>query len=101
VSLSEGVRPLLAAHTATDPNAARLLEMFTKADESLSSIPERQGLHKFLLSSGVDLDVVVDFRNVPNCLRNAGHARASRCFSAMLPDFASVEHTQHVRNEEY
>ena len=36
MSSSEGVRPLLAARAATDPDAARLLEMFTKADEILS-----------------------------------------------------------------
>jgi hypothetical protein len=36
MSLSEDVRPLLAARAATDPDAARLLEMFTKADEILS-----------------------------------------------------------------
>jgi hypothetical protein len=36
MSLSKDVRPLLAARAATDPNAARLLEMFTKADEILS-----------------------------------------------------------------
>lgn len=36
VSLSEDVRPLLAARAATDPNAARLLEIFKKADEILS-----------------------------------------------------------------
>jgi hypothetical protein len=36
MSLSESVRLLLAARAATDPNAARLLEMFVKADESLS-----------------------------------------------------------------
>jgi hypothetical protein len=36
MSLSEDVRPLLAARAATDPNAARLLEMFTKADEIVS-----------------------------------------------------------------
>jgi hypothetical protein len=36
MSLSENVRPFLAARAATDPNAARLLEMFTKADEILS-----------------------------------------------------------------
>jgi hypothetical protein len=36
MSLSEDVRPLLAARAATDPNAARLLEMFTKADQVLS-----------------------------------------------------------------
>ena len=36
MSLSEDVRPLLAARAATDPSAARLLEMFTKADEILS-----------------------------------------------------------------
>jgi hypothetical protein len=34
--LSEGIRPLLAARAATDPNAARLLEMFTRADQVLS-----------------------------------------------------------------
>lgn len=37
--LSEDVRPLLAARAATDPDAARLLEMFTKADEILSERP--------------------------------------------------------------
>jgi len=36
MSLSENVRPLLAARAASDPNAARLLEMFTKADEAVS-----------------------------------------------------------------
>jgi len=36
MSLSEDVRPLLAARAATDPNAARLLDIFTKADEILS-----------------------------------------------------------------
>ena len=36
VSLSDRVLPLLAARAATDPNAARLLEMFTKADEIVS-----------------------------------------------------------------
>jgi hypothetical protein len=36
MSLSEDVRPLLAARAATDPNAASLLAMFTKADEILS-----------------------------------------------------------------
>jgi hypothetical protein len=36
--LSENVRPLLAARAATDPNAARLLEMFTKADLILSKL---------------------------------------------------------------
>jgi hypothetical protein len=44
MSLSENVRPLLAARAATDPNAARLLEMFTKADEILSEgSPEQIG----------------------------------------------------------
>jgi hypothetical protein len=36
MSLSENVRPLLAARAATDPDAERLLEIFTKADEILS-----------------------------------------------------------------
>ena len=44
MSLSENVRPLLAARAATDPSAARLLEMFTRADEMLSeSLPEQVG----------------------------------------------------------
>jgi hypothetical protein len=34
--LSGDVRPLLAIRAATDPDAARLLEMFTNADEILS-----------------------------------------------------------------
>jgi hypothetical protein len=36
MSVSENVRPLLAARAATDPNAAKLLEIFAKADEILS-----------------------------------------------------------------
>jgi hypothetical protein len=35
MSLSEDVRLLLSSRAATDPSAARLLEMFTKADEIL------------------------------------------------------------------
>jgi hypothetical protein len=42
--LSENVRPILAARAATDPSAARLLEMFTRADEMLSaSLTEQVG----------------------------------------------------------
>ena len=33
MSLSEKVVPLLSARAATDPDAARLLEMFTKAEK--------------------------------------------------------------------
>ena len=33
MSVSDNVRPLLVARAATDPNAAKLLEIFTKADE--------------------------------------------------------------------
>jgi hypothetical protein len=36
MSVSDNVRPLLAVRAATDPNAAKLLEMFTKADEIVS-----------------------------------------------------------------
>jgi hypothetical protein len=44
MSLSEAVRPLLTARAPTDPNAARLLEMFAKADEIVSEyLPERIG----------------------------------------------------------
>jgi hypothetical protein len=44
MSLSEDVRPLLAARAPTDPDAARLLEMFTNADEILREpLPGRIG----------------------------------------------------------
>ena len=36
MSLSEKVGPLLAARAATDPDAAKLLEMFTKAEKMLN-----------------------------------------------------------------
>ncbi len=36
MSFPETVRPLLVSRAATDPAAARLLEMFIRADESLS-----------------------------------------------------------------
>ena len=36
MSLPENVHSLLAARAATDPNAARLLKMFTRADEIVS-----------------------------------------------------------------
>jgi hypothetical protein len=39
MSVSEQVRPLLAARAATDPNAARLLEIFDKANELLEGSP--------------------------------------------------------------
>jgi hypothetical protein len=44
MSLSADVRPLLAARCATDPNAPRLLEMLTTADQIVSDgSPERIG----------------------------------------------------------
>jgi len=36
MSLSEKVVPMLSARAATDPDAARLLEMFTKAEKMLN-----------------------------------------------------------------
>ena len=36
MSVSDSVRRLLVARAATDPNAAKLLEKFTKADEIVS-----------------------------------------------------------------
>ena len=36
MSLSEKVGPLLMARAATDPDAAKLLEMFTKAEKMLN-----------------------------------------------------------------
>jgi hypothetical protein len=43
MSVSEQVRPLLAARAATDANAARLLEMFDKANELLERSPYKYG----------------------------------------------------------
>jgi hypothetical protein len=43
MSASEQVRPLLAARAVTDPNAARLLEMFDKANELLERSPYKYG----------------------------------------------------------
>jgi hypothetical protein len=44
VSLSDELLPLLAARAPTDPDAARLLEMFTRANEiSREFLPERGG----------------------------------------------------------
>ena len=44
MSLSEKVVPMLSARALTDADAAKLLEMFTKADEILSERPlERIG----------------------------------------------------------
>jgi hypothetical protein len=39
MSFSQGVRSFLATRAATDPDAARLLEMFRKADGMLSEHP--------------------------------------------------------------
>jgi hypothetical protein len=39
MSVSEQVRPMLAARAATDPNAARLLEIFNKANEMIERSP--------------------------------------------------------------
>ena len=36
MSISDMVGPLLSARTATDPDAAKLLEMFTRAEKMLN-----------------------------------------------------------------
>ena len=36
MSISEKIGPLLAARAATDPDAAKLLEVFTKAEKTLN-----------------------------------------------------------------
>jgi hypothetical protein len=41
MSFPEEVRPLLAARASTDPDAARLLEMFTRAYETLNTLENR------------------------------------------------------------
>jgi hypothetical protein len=52
MSLPEEVRSLLATRAVKDPDAARLLEMFTRADETLSErSPERIG-SKYPISEG-------------------------------------------------
>ena len=43
MSVPEQVHPLLAARAATDPCAARLLEMFDKANELLEGSPYKYG----------------------------------------------------------
>jgi hypothetical protein len=44
MSVFGNIRPMLAARAATDPNAAKLLEMFTTADEIVSErSPEQIG----------------------------------------------------------
>jgi hypothetical protein len=43
VSLSDELLPLLAARAATDPDAARLLEMFTRAAEISREFPPVRG----------------------------------------------------------
>ena len=44
MSLSDELLPMLAARAATDPDAARLLEMFTRAVEiSSEHLPEQIG----------------------------------------------------------
>ncbi len=42
MSLSDELLPLLAARAATDPDAARLLEMFTRANEISSEQPRER-----------------------------------------------------------
>jgi hypothetical protein len=60
MSLSENVRPLLATRAAADLGAARLLEVFTRADEILSKI--------LLVQSG--MPKCFDWRNCPlDCCR--------------------------------
>lgn len=41
MSLTQDVRSLLTARAAVDPIAARLLEMFTRVDESLSGASQQ------------------------------------------------------------
>ena len=40
MALHEDVRPLLAARAASDPTAAKLLEMFARADEDLRQLSQ-------------------------------------------------------------
>lgn len=63
MSLSEKVGPLLAARAATDPDAAKLLEMFAKAEKSLNE--------SSLLRDG-DVEISKVFTS-PNGRREAGH----------------------------
>jgi hypothetical protein len=52
MSVSEQVRPMLAARAATDPNAARLLKMLDKANELLARSP-----YKLPLSGHTEDDI--------------------------------------------
>lgn len=42
MSFAEEIRPLLAARAATDPDAARLLAMFTRADQIVRGTSQEQ-----------------------------------------------------------
>jgi hypothetical protein len=50
--MSKQVRPLLIARAATDANAARLLEMFDKANELLERSPYKYGDVEIFNSQG-------------------------------------------------
>jgi hypothetical protein len=52
MSVSEQVRPMLAARAVTDPNAARLLKMFDKANDLLERSP-----YKLPLSGHTEDDI--------------------------------------------
>jgi hypothetical protein len=52
MSVSEQVRPMLAARAATDPNAARLLKMFDKANALLE-----RSLYKLPMSGHTEDDI--------------------------------------------
>jgi thiazole synthase ThiGH ThiG subunit len=69
MSLSEQVCPLLAARAATDPYAARLVEMFNKANElverarctRIGSVPGRQTTDcRAIVRAAPNLPIVID-----------------------------------------
>jgi hypothetical protein len=57
MSLSEEIRTMLAARATTDPDAARLLESFSNAHETLSGrsleSPYEREIRAFTLGTGI------------------------------------------------
>lgn len=73
MSSSEQVRPLLAARAATDPDAARLLEMFIRADVSLSEQISDGGTPKLFSTPITNVHRIGRAGSVPRPQVNHGH----------------------------
>ena len=83
MSLSEKVGPLLAARAATDPDAAKLLEMFTKAEKMLNeSSPARIG--------GLEMSMLFTTSNVRRQTGTQWLLNSARSASKLIPDASAI-----------